>query len=222
VAGAVPLLVQVLRDHPAGGGVRVQAARALWALAENSPENNKAVIQALVSVLRDGSEIAQEIAATVLGKLALGDEARQSTISSSGAIPPLVQMLRDHPAASIALDQALGVLALVCAKDSSAVVAAGAIPILVSILADGSGEDAKLLAAGMLNVLAMANAENKKTIAAAGAIPLLLVQFLRDRAGSQFSMWGQAARVLNSLAADCPENSYAIATGVLFRTWSRC
>jgi hypothetical protein len=102
---AIPLLVQVLRDYPAGGGARDQAVRALWALTEGSPGNCKAIavagaIPLLVPIVADGTQEAKESATAVLTRTVghgAGDwDAIKSTEVVDVLFPMLIRAARDN------------------------------------------------------------------------------------------------------------------------------
>ncbi|KAK3270961.1 hypothetical protein CYMTET_20666, partial [Cymbomonas tetramitiformis] len=178
-AGAIPPLVQLLRDGSAEA--KGNAAGALRNLSGDAgcaqAIAEAGAIPLLVQLLRNGSAEAKEKAAVTLGNLSANSNDRRQAIAEVGAIPLLVQLLRDGNVE--AKEMAAGALWYLSRGDGleQAVAEAGAIPLLVQLLRDGSAE-AKGKAAGAFANLSCDDG-CAQAILEVGAIPLL-VQLLRD------------------------------------------
>ena len=146
------------------GGVQVQADRCSGISSDS--------LNSLVKDLRNfAATEAQEKAASELKDLARDDD-NKIAIANAGAIPLLVQLLRDGT--PLAREVAAGALHRMAGNDDNkiAIATAGAIPPLVQLLRDGTPL-AREVAAGALHRMA-GNDDNKIAIAKAGAIPLLV------------------------------------------------
>ena len=165
-----------------------------------------------VHALREGDDAAKMAAARALGNLACLNAADRVLIAEAGAVPLLVELLRDGSAeAKLTVARALHFLTFphYAAGNRVLIAEAHGIPPLVALLRDGNA-DAKLEAAAALRYLAY-NAANKVLIAEAGGIPLL-VDLMRDRSTTDANQW--AACALRHLARNNDANQVAIAAAV--------
>ena len=119
-----------------------------------------------VRVLREGDDASKAAAAEALHVLARNN-ANSVLIAAAGAIPPLVELLRDGSAdAKRWAARALGCIAYYDDANKVLIAEAGAIPPLVELLRDGSA-DAKWWAAWALFSLARNNDANAVAVAVA-------------------------------------------------------
>ena len=165
-----------------------------------------------VHALREGDDAAKMAAARALGNLACLNAADRVLIAEAGAVPLLVELLRDGSAeAKLTVARALHFLTFphYAAGNRVLIAEAHGIPPLVALLRDGNA-DAKLEAAAALRYLAY-NAANKVLIAEAGGIPLL-VDLMRDRSTTDANQW--AACALRHLARNNDANQVAIAAAL--------
>ena len=165
-----------------------------------------------VHALREGDDAAKMAAARALGNLASLNAADRVLIAEAGAVPLLVELLRDGSAeAKLTVARALHFLTFphYAAGNRVLIAEAHGIPPLVALLRDGNA-DAKLEAAAALRYLAY-NAANKVLIAEAGGIPLL-VDLMRDRSTTDANQW--AACALRHLARNNDANQVAIAAAL--------
>ncbi|CAK9020978.1 U-box domain-containing protein 12 (Plant U-box protein 12) (OsPUB12) (RING-type E3 ubiquitin transferase PUB12), partial [Durusdinium trenchii] len=129
-AGAIPFLVNYL-NHDLGA-LRVEAAKALWSLAQNNVDNQTSILQhhglqRLVPLLHGGAKDAQEPTLLLLLALAQGHE-QQDNITRAGALVPLIDLLGDESRLELAA-AVLAQLANHHADNQSAIGAAtGAVP----------------------------------------------------------------------------------------------
>jgi len=198
-AGAIPPLVDLVRDGAAGG--KEAATRALWNLACDNAENKVLIaecggIEPLVGVLKNGSASTKKLAAGALSNLACDNHDNVLAISHAGVFPPLIELLRTgSPSAKEVAALAVRNLAFTD-ETVDAITEAGGILPLVELLRSGrSGtEDA---AAAALKNLACDNTPNKIAIAKAGAIPLLVKLVKEGRSSSREA----AVRAISNLAS---------------------
>eukprot|EP00927_Polykrikos_kofoidii_P062596 TRINITY_DN57403_c0_g1_i1.p1 TRINITY_DN57403_c0_g1~~TRINITY_DN57403_c0_g1_i1.p1 ORF type:complete len:902 (+),score=161.87 TRINITY_DN57403_c0_g1_i1:57-2708(+) len=207
-AGAIPLLVKILKYDQAGA--RVVAARALWGLAAHVP-NQLAIVEAgaigpLVKLLDDNLSHVRITAAAALCGLASDHKDNQDKIAEAGAIPPLVRLLREEEAgARVAAAAALRNLAISDSDHQEAAVTAGVIKPLVELLRDDKA-DAQEDAAFLLANLAANNANHQNWIAKAGAVKPLIALLWRQASEVREA----ACLVLRNLAGDNAPNARAI------------
>jgi vacuolar protein 8 len=213
-SGAIPLLVQLLKQLPSGSA-RFQIVAALWRLATDNTNNQKAIaredaISHIVPILKDEWDATKEVVAGLLAELTNGSEERRS-IAAAGAIPLLAQVLEllvGQRAGSHAVT-ALWRLSSDNTENRKAIAASGAIPYIVRTLMDGAASTKGWITAVLLADLAR-GPEERKMIAAAGAIPQL-VQLLKQLPSKTKFVRSLAVAVLWRLAIDSPENQKAIA-----------
>jgi vacuolar protein 8 len=143
-------------------------------------------------------------ASAALWDLSFSSPENKAAIGAAGAIPRLVQLLREgvegaEPVgAEGAAENVAGLLANLAtdAVNKKTIAAERGIPLLVKLLKDGTAGERKN-AAGALWRLAVNDVENRKAIKAAKAIPPL-IELLRGTADAKI----QAAGALSILAAD--------------------
>jgi vacuolar protein 8 len=191
-AGAIPLLVRLLRPD-LSGGVHSRATSALGALAWN-PHNKGTIAAAgaiplLVRLLGPGSSAdTQSNSSLLIGRLAEDDETAINTITAAGAIPALAQLLGPSSTDAVHV-HAAGALKQLAQnyENAVAIASAGAIPPLVQLLGLGNAADVQERAAGVICDLAAAGHGSglgwdglspgvalANAIVAAGAIPPLV------------------------------------------------
>ena len=177
--------------------------------ASRAASKTHSMIAPHVHALREGDDAAKMAAARALSTSAKNKAANRVPIAEAGAIPLLVELLRDGSAeAKLTVARALHFLAY-AAGNRVLIAEAHGIPPLVALLRDGNA-DAKLEAAAALRYLAY-NAANKVLIAEAGGIPLL-VDLMRDRSTTDANQW--AACALRHLARNNDANQVAIAAAL--------
>ena len=166
-------------------------------------------IASRVHALREGDDAAKMAAARALSTFACLNAANRVPIAEAGAIPLLVELLRDGSAdAKLTVARALHFLAYAAANQALIAEAHG-IPPLVALLRDGNA-NAKLEAAAALRHLAYNN-DNKVLIAEAGGIPPL-VDLLRDGSNLDAKQWATCA--LRHLGRNNDANQVAIAAAL--------
>ncbi|CAA7397895.1 unnamed protein product [Spirodela intermedia] len=122
---------------------RVQAARDIRRLARASVKARSvfavdAVVGPLVAMLPSREREEREAALLALLNLAVRNERNKVTIVESGAVPPLVELLKSESSGLREL-AAAAVLTLSAAESNkSAITASGAAPLLVQVLVNGS------------------------------------------------------------------------------------
>ncbi|KAG1656502.1 hypothetical protein FOA52_012502 [Chlamydomonas sp. UWO 241] len=179
--------------------------------AASRSEEQKMALQSICSLCFDGEEDKR------------GDADSMAAIAAAGAIPPLVQLLRqDSPALvkQYATNVLMGIAARAARETLAAFTAAGAFAPLVQMLRPGSLSLTQYYAAAALSYLC-SNREGEKTtenavaMVSAGAIPLL-VQLLGP--GSPALVQGMAAMTLVAFAGN-PANAATIAAcGAMVQT----
>jgi hypothetical protein len=112
-----------------------------------------------------------------LGCLAVNAE-DAATITSAGAVPLLVQLLKPGPQVPDVPLRAAHVLCRLAANAETAVIiaAAGAIPLLAQLLKPGSDDATKAVATQALEALRKGVAVNRAAVAAAKAASAEMVQ----------------------------------------------
>jgi hypothetical protein len=103
--------------------------------------------------------------------MACANDANEAAVVAEGALPSLVQLLRNGSEEGRA--EAAGALRNLACANAKDIVATGAIPELVELLRDGSDEG-KVKATGTLGNLGSFSIDAKRAIVAAGAIRLLM------------------------------------------------
>ena len=165
-----------------------------------------------VHALREGDDAAKMAAARALGNLACLNAADRVLIAEAGAVPLLVELLRDGSAeAKLTVARALHFLTFphYAAGNRVLIAEAHGIPPLVALLRDGNA-DAKLEAAAALRHLAY-NHMNQLLIPEAGGIPPL-VDLLRDGSNLDAKQWATCA--LRHLGRNNDANQVAIAAAL--------
>lgn len=202
-----PQLVKLL-GSPDDGTMK-RAARSLWRIVKENPEDNKHIANSggagqLVMLLRDGKPNARKYA---LWSLSLSiDKEQQKTVSETGGVKPLVASLSSSN--TMVTKQAAGALALLAHGNSDAqkeIARAGGIAPLIDLLDCTESEGTREHAAAALSELALIPS-NKTTIDRAGAISPLVALLLYD--GAQNSK-RHAATALARLSTDHNGNAVA-------------
>ncbi len=210
-AGAIEPLVELVRSEIDAQKRKrsTTAERALENLAYNNPDNQKVIMEKLVKLLTDGTDIQKDNADTAL--LFLGEENpdNQKAIVEAGASKPYVELVKNGTDAQKEMAaNSLMHLAANNLANQNAIVEAGAIKPLIELLENGT-DNQKDFAAGALGNLSVGNLAannlaNQNAIAKAGAIEPL-IKVLRD--GRDFL---NPTIALRALAANNPDNRKAI------------
>ena len=177
--------------------------------ASRAASKTHSMIAPHVHALREGDDAAKMAAARALSTSAKNKAANRVPIAEAGAIPLLVELLRDGSAeAKLTVARALHFLAY-AAGNRVLIAEAHGIPPLVALLRDGNA-DAKLEAAAALRHLAY-NHMNQLLIPEAGGIPPL-VDLLRDGSNLDAKQWATCA--LRHLGRNNDANQVAIAAAL--------
>ena len=174
-AGGIKPLVALLKEGSANG--QRDACGALANIARGSTEYQQKVVDAggvtsMAALLRNGDASAAEQAAAGLASISQCVGA-QKLIISSGAVPPLVNLLKVNQRfeAQIRAAEALANLAQNSDEGCEAVAKAGAIPRILELLGTGKAMEACSRA---LAKLAHSNVNNQNEICKLGGIAKLL------------------------------------------------
>ena len=190
-AGAVPVLVTMLRSHqPKAQQI---AAATLARFAKGSQHSSDAVIAAgavplLVALLGSDQANVQTRAAHALAYVAASSQQSSDVVLAAGAVPPLIAWLRPmlpdflpddlhedlHLAAATTLRSLAHQLAPGWQQSREAIMAAGAIPPLVAMLRSMNSLVLAHEVAHILGDLAIGCRQSQDAIVAAGAVPLLV------------------------------------------------
>ena len=174
-AGGIKPLVALLKEGSANG--QRDACGALANIARGRTEYQQKVVDAggvtsMAALLRNGDASAAEQAAAGLASISQCVGA-QKLIISSGAVPPLVNLLKVNQRfeAQIRAAEALANLAQNSDEGCEAVAKAGAIPRILELLGTGKAMEACSRA---LAILAHSNVNNQNEICKLGGIAKLL------------------------------------------------
>lgn len=156
-----------------------EAARELRVLTKTKPshraylgQGKTRAIPLLVSLLQSSDSETQEHAVTALLNLSIHD-ANKTAIAAQGAIPCIVQVLRNGGTMEARGNAAAALFSLSAVDENKAKIgASGAIPALVNLLNDGSPMAKKDSASALFNLCI--HRENRIPCVRAGMIPVLL------------------------------------------------
>jgi len=156
-----------------------EAARELRELTKTKPshraylgQGKTRAIPLLVSLLLSSDSETQEHAVTALLNLSIHD-ANKTAIAAQGAIPCIVQVLRDGGTMEARGNAAAALFSLSAVDENKAKIgASGALPALVDLLSDGNAMAKKDSASALFNLCI--HRENRIPCVRAGMIPVLL------------------------------------------------
>lgn len=156
-----------------------EAARELRELTKTKPshraylgQGKTRAIPLLVSLLLSSDFETQEHAVTALLNLSIHD-ANKTAIAAQGAIPCIVQVLRDGGTMEARGNAAAALFSLSAVDENKAKIgASGALPALVDLLSDGNAMAKKDSASALFNLCI--HRENRIPCVRAGMIPVLL------------------------------------------------
>jgi hypothetical protein len=156
-----------------------EAARELRELTKTKPshraylgQGKTRAIPLLVSLLLSPDSETQEHAVTALLNLSIHD-ANKTAIAAQGAIPCIVQVLRDGGTMEARGNAAAALFSLSAVDENKAKIgASGALPALVDLLSDGNAMAKKDSASALFNLCI--HRENRIPCVRAGMIPVLL------------------------------------------------
>ncbi|KAK8939638.1 U-box domain-containing protein 45 [Platanthera guangdongensis] len=156
---------------------RIQAARNIRKIVRRSPKARSAfavsaVIQPLVAMLPSSNHRSVESALLALLNIAVRNERNKEKIASSGAIPPLLDILRSDSNLRELATSAL--LSLSASKSNRPIIAAsGAIPPLVKIIVSGNMHGKVDAITTLYNLSSCVESYGDLSSSAEGAKPLL-------------------------------------------------
>jgi hypothetical protein len=169
-AGAIPLLVKML-EPSSPVRAQVSTAGALMRLSTNSAEIAKSWCHpstgAVSGSWRWPPATMQGVAAATLSYIAV-DAEDAATITSAGAIPLLVQLLKPSSPADGVL-HSVAALSVLSAKNAATIAAAGAIPLLVQLSRSGS-DDVQSVASRALEAIRNGCADNRAAAKASAGV----------------------------------------------------
>lgn len=156
---------------------RIQAAKNIRKIVRRSPKARSAfavpaIIQPLISMLPSADHRSMESALLALLNIAVRNERNKEKIASSGAIPPLVDILRSNSSVRELATSAL--LSLSASKSNQPIIAAsGAIPPLVKIIISGNMQGKADAITALYNLSSCVESSGDLSTSADGAEPLL-------------------------------------------------
>ena len=100
-AGGIEAVVDALKQHPSNIIVQQDGCSALWNLAPNSNDNQKAIaaaggIEAVVAALTQYPDNVQQIGCNALWGFAANNDNHQKSIAAAGGIEAVVAALMEH------------------------------------------------------------------------------------------------------------------------------
>ncbi|PKI50499.1 hypothetical protein CRG98_029104 [Punica granatum] len=140
-AGAVDVFAELLAGTEAQGRDIAEDAFCVLAVAE---QNAIDIADHMVKVLREGDDETRAVAADVLWDIVIYRH-RAPVMLNSGAIPILVQLLRDRGVQPEARERVCALVSRMCyeKRDRDAIADIGAIPLLADIVDHDESEDVK-------------------------------------------------------------------------------
>lgn len=174
-AGAVEVFAELLSGPEPLGREIAEDAFCVLAVAE---PNAVKIADHVVSVLREGHGEARVAAADVLWDIAVYRH-RAPLLQNSGAIPVLVQLLRDRGDRPEAMERVCNLISRLCyeKRDRDVIADIGAIPLLADLVDRDESEDVKQNAAEALLCLYEDPAHHDKV---SGAIDVTLLRRMED------------------------------------------
>ena len=216
-AGAIPIILQAMRQHQSESSIQRRGCLALGNLAANNVDNKDLIAEAIPVILQAMCKHQsvlriQRYACYALGKLASNNSHNQNQIAKAGGISVILQAIRQHESVPDIRKYgcyALGNLAANNPQNKDLIAEAGAIPIVLQVMRQhGSVPDIQQYSCLALGNLSADNLHNKHLIAEAGAIPVIL-EAMRQHP-SVADIQDNGCYALGNLAANNLHNKHLI------------